>query len=408
MKARREKAEFDNGRGQRLAGMLELPEGEPRAYALFAHCFTCSKDIAAASRISRALAAKGLATLRFDFTGLGNSDGDFANTNFTSNVHDLIAAADYLRAERRAPELLVGHSLGGAAVLAAAGDVPEAKAVVAIAAPSDPDHVRRHFGVKLDEIRDRGSAEVTLGGRAFRIERQFLEDIGSQDMASRIADMKKALLVCHGPLDNVVSIDEAARIFAMAKHPKSFLSLDAADHLLSRREDAVYAAEVIAAWAARYIDMASTDEHDRPEAAQGEVVVREDGPKYTQTAFSERHQWRADEPAGIGGRDLGPTPYELLLSALGACTNITLRMYADRKGMDLTGVSVRLSHRRIHAEDCAECEKREGLVDRIDERLTLEGRLSDAERQRLLEIAEKCPVNRTLRNEIRIEGRLAD
>ncbi len=408
MKPRRSKAEFANAQGEKLAGLLELPEGEPRAFALFAHCFTCSKDIAAASRISRALAADGVATLRFDFTGLGNSDGDFANTNFSSNVTDLVAAADYLRREWRAPELLIGHSLGGAAVLAAAHAVPEAKAAAVIGAPSDPDHVRRHFGVKEREILDEGSAEVSLAGRVFQIKRQFLEDISAQNMQERIAKLKKALLVLHAPLDNTVSIEEASRIFAMAKHPKSFVSLDTADHLLTKRQDSEYAASVIVAWAKRYIGAGSAETASRPSLAPGETLTREAGPRYTQINYSAAHRWLADEPAKLGGRDLGPNPYELLLSALGACTSITLRMYANRKGLDLKGVEVRLRHGRIHAEDCAECEKESGMIDRIDKVLRFEGDLTEAQRQRLLEIAELCPVNRTLHNEILTKSRLED
>ena len=403
------KVSFKGAEGQTLAARLDSPSGPPRAYALFAHCFTCSKDIFAASRIARGLAERGIAVLRFDFTGLGASEGEFANTNFSSNVQDLLAAAGYLRQEHEAPAILIGHSLGGAAVLAAAGDLPECKAVATIGAPADPGHVAHNFQPKLDEIESKGLAEVTLAGRTFTIKKQFLEDVRGQVLHDRIAKLKRALLVFHAPLDATVGIDNATDIFVAAKHPKSFVSLDKADHLLSRHEDAAYVAEVLTAWASRYVPVLVSPEEGE-EAPQG-VVVRSAsaGGPYTQDVFVEGHRLLADEPASVpGGQDLGPSPYGYLLSGLGACTSMTLRMYADRKQWPLEKVTVRLEHGRLHAKDCADCETREGMVDEINRELMIEGPLDDDQRARLLEIADRCPVHRTLENEIKIRTKLVE
>jgi len=398
---RREKLDFSNPAGERLSALLESPAGTPRAYALFAHCFTCSKDIAAASRVSRALAAQGIATLRFDFTGLGNSEGDFANTNFSSNVEDLLAAAASLRETHEAPRLLVGHSLGGAAVLAAAADIPEAVAVATIGAPADPSHVAHLFDDARDAIEREGEATVDLAGRRFTIRRQFLHDIEQQRLSERVRGMRKALLVLHSPVDEIVGVDNASAIFAAALHPKSFISLDRADHLLSRPRDSRYVAATIAAWASRYLDD-DAPAQARPAVADGEVLVRERDHRFTQEVLTDRHDLIADEPVRVGGADAGPSPYEFLLAGLGACTAMTLRMYASRKKLALEHVEVRLEHDRIHAEDCAECETREGKLDRIRRRVRLQGDLSAQERTRLLEIADRCPVHRTLHSEIEV------
>ncbi len=403
----REKLSFENQEGQELAALLERPATKPRAFALFAHCFTCSKDIAAASRISRALAAQGIGVLRFDFTGLGNSEGDFANTNFSSNVSDLICAADKLRQDFEAPSLLVGHSLGGAAVLAAAGEIEEAKAVVTIGAPADPAHVSHLFGSSRAEIESQGSAVVNLAGRQFEIKKQFLEDIASQSLEDRIKRLRKALLIFHSPVDEIVAIDNASAIFQTALHPKSFISLDKADHLLSRKFDSEYVAATISAWAGRYAlsgDSEAADE--RPQVADGEVLVREDDRAFAQDVFTDRHHLRADEPASYGGTDSGPSPYDYLLAGLGACTAMTLRMYARHKSLALARVSVTLRHDKIHAKDCEECETREGRIDRIEREIKLEGELSDDERKRLMDIADRCPVHRTLHSEIDIRSRM--
>ena len=391
--------------GQTLAARLDSPAGPVRAYALFAHCFTCSKDIFAASRIARGLAEKGIAVLRFDFTGLGASEGEFANTNFSSNVQDLLAASEHLRQHYQGPAILIGHSLGGAAVLAAAGDIPECKAVATIGAPADPAHVAHNFQPNLEEIEAKGEASVQLAGRSFTIKKQFLDDVREQRLSQRVASLKRALLVFHAPLDETVGIDNATQIFVAAKHPKSFVSLDKADHLLSRHEDAGYVAEVLAAWAARYLP--STDKDEKETQPVKGVVVRSTGQgRFTQEVLARHHRLLADEPKNVeGALDLGPSPYEYLLAGLGACTSMTLRMYADRKGWPLEGVSVALDHGRIHSEDCSDCDTKEGKVDEISRELTLSGPLDQAQRKRLLEIADMCPVHRTLENEIKIRTR---
>ncbi len=402
-----ERFDFPNVAGQRLAALLDRPADEPAAYALFAHCFTCGKDNRAAARIAQALSARGIAVLRFDFTGLGASEGEFANTGFSSNVADLVAAAAHLRLSHRAPALLIGHSLGGAAVLAAAAEVPEARAVVTIAAPSDPAHVTGLIKGRIAEIRARGEGEVVLAGRVFRIRREFLDDVAEQRLTERIARLRKALLVCHAPTDEIVGIDNASRIFAAAKHPKSFVSLADADHLLSRRSDAAYVANVVAAWSERYLDAAPPAEQ-AIEANAGSVFVTETGRGlFQQHVAIGRHRLLADEPAAVGGLDSGPGPYDLLLAGLGACTAMTLRVYANRKHLPLRRVSVSLKHDKIHAADCEDCETKEGMLDRIERAIALEGELDADARAKLLEIADKCPVHRTLTSEIKIRTTLA-
>jgi uncharacterized OsmC-like protein/alpha/beta superfamily hydrolase len=406
---RAERFDFPNASGQTLAALLEHPTGEPVAYALFAHCFTCGKDNLAAKRIAQTLAERGIAVLRFDFTGLGASEGEFANTNFSSNVDDLVAAADHLRRTARAPALLIGHSLGGAAVLAAAARIPEAQAVATIAAPSDPGHVTGLFkNDDLAGIRVEGEREVVLSGRPFRIRREFIDDVAEQKLLPRVTDLHKALLVLHSPTDDTVGIDNATRIFLAARHPKSFVSLADADHLLSRRRDAIYAAHVIAAWAERYVEFARAEEHAAMNEDKRWVVVTEtrEG-KFQQSVAIGPHHFLADEPVAAGGLDTGPSPYELLIAGLGACTAMTLRLYAEQKKLPLERVTVRLSHAKIHAEDCATCETKEGMLDRIERTITLEGPLDGAQRERLLQIADRCPVHRTLTSEIDIRTSLA-
>jgi len=396
---------FPGASGAALAARLDFPSGQaPRAYVLFAHCFTCSKDTRATSMIAEALADAGLATLRFDFTGLGGSEGEFANTDFTSNVGDLVAAARWLEAEHRAPALLVGHSLGGAAVLAAAERIPSARAIATINAPSDPAHLGKLFAGREHEIRERGSAEVDLAGRRFTIRREFLDDIAMQKVVAAVGGLRRALLVMHAPADTVVSVDHASAIFLAAKHPKSFVSLDTADHLLTRREDARYAAGVLAAWAARYLPAVEAD----GAGPRDTVVVDETKRgKFQQRIAIGPHRLIADEPVNAGGMDSGPTPYDLLLAGLGACTAMTLRLYADAKGIPLARVGVDLTHAKVYATDCAECETKVGKIDRIERVVRLEGDLDGAARAKLLEIADKCPVHRTLHSEMWVSTRLA-
>jgi len=404
--AGREKFEFTGHDGSRLAALLERPDGPYHATALFAHCFTCGKDIVAASRISRALVRRGYAVMRFDFTGLGSSDGDFANTNFSSNVQDLVAATVALRERGLAPALLVGHSLGGTAVLAAANQVAECRAVATIGAPADARHVAAQFGSDIARIEADGQAEVSLAGRPFTIKRQFLEDIEKTSTA-HLAGLRAALLVLHAPLDATVSIDEAGRIFTAAKHPKSFIGLDGADHLLSRSVDAERVAEMIAVWAGRYVesDAVAAETAPRPTIAAGEVRVRENDGKFLQNVFSDTHHWLSDEPTGVGGTDLGPDPYEHLLAAVGTCTAMTLRMYASRKNMALEKATVTLRHSREHRRDCDGCEDTPKKLDVIERDIELLGTLNDDERRRLMSIADRCPVHRTLEGELDIRTR---
>jgi len=398
-----ERFQFAGEGGHQLAASLDLPAGQVAAYALFAHCFTCGKDVLAASRIAAALAAKGIAVLRFDFTGLGSSEGDFANATFSSNVADLVRAADHLRATRGVPAILIGHSLGGAAILAAAGRIPDAKAVVTIAAPSDPSHVTHLFKERIEDIRTQGQVEVQLAGRPFQIKREFLDDVAEHNLMADVAKLHKALLVMQSPTDDTVGIDNATRIFVAAKHPKSFVSLSGADHLLSNRRDSRYVADMIAAWAERYVEPAAAAPSAAASPEPRNVVVRETrNGKFQQTVTSGPHHLLADEPVAAGGTDTGPGPYDLLLSALGACTSMTMRMYADLKALPVDRITVTLKHSKIYARDCAECETREGKIDQIDRAITIEGALDADQRKRLMEIADKCPVHRTLHSEVRI------
>jgi putative redox protein len=403
-----EKFQFTGEGGHQLAAALDLPDGEPSAYALFAHCFTCGKDVLAAKRIATALSTKGIAVLRFDFTGLGSSEGDFANATFSSNVADLVRAADHLRSVRKAPAILIGHSLGGAAILAAAEKIPEAKAVVTIAAPSDPAHVTGLFKDDVDRIREHGKAEVSLAGRPFTIKREFLDDVAEQGLLARVHNLRKALLVMQSPTDDTVGIDNATRIFVAAKHPKSFVSLSGADHLLSQRRDSSYVAEMIAAWATRYVDLAvppGAQAQDKPR----QVVVQETGSsKFQNSVAIGPHHLLADEPRPAGGDDSGPGPYDFLLTALGACKSMTMRLYADRKSFPLERATVTLNHNKIYARDCEECETKDGMLDQIEVAIGLEGPLDAEQRKRILEIADKCPVHRTLTSEIRIVTRGVD
>lgn len=395
-----ERFTFPGHDGQNLAARLDVPDGPHLATALFAHCFTCSKDIPAARRIAARLASMGIAVLRFDFTGLGHSDGEFENTNFTTNVQDLVAAATELSRRGFAPSLMIGHSLGGAAVLKAKADIPSIKAVVTLGAPFDPEHVTHNFSDSLPQIIRDGVAEVSLGGRPFRISNDFLEDIAKGQLTPSIAGLQAALLVLHAPRDQTVSIDNASEIFLAAKHPKSFITLDNADHLLSSAEDAEYAADVIATWAGRYIDLA------RPAAPidtpEGVLRVSEaDAAGFLQDVQSGPHHVLADEPAAYGGTNKGLTPYGFLSAGLGACTSMTIRMYARRKGWPLTHVSVDVTHNKVHGQDAGA--KTANKIDSFTRAISLTGELDQDQRARLLEIADRCPVHQTLERSNHIE-----
>jgi putative redox protein len=396
-----ERFTFPNAKGEQLAATLDLPLGKPTAYALFAHCFTCGKDNLAAKRIAERLTINGIAALRFDFTGLGSSEGEFANTNFSSNVDDLVAAADHLRKEHGAPAILIGHSLGGCAVLAASHRIDDARAVVTIAAPFGPSHVVGLFKDNVDTIRNEGEAEVSLAGRPFTIKREFIDDVTEKKLDKCLATLRKALLVFHSPTDELVGIDNASHIFGAAKHPKSFVSLNGADHLLSQKSDAVYVADVIAAWAERYLD--KPEVMTQAEVDAGLVLVREThGGKFQQEILTGPHRLLADEPIKQGGLDSGLGPYDFLLAGLGACTSMTIRLYADFKKIPLDNVSVRLSHDKIHVKDCETCDTKVSMLDHIDRAITLEGVLDAEQRKKLMEIADKCPVHKTLESKVDI------
>ncbi len=402
-----ERIDFEGHVGLKLAARMDRPDTEPRAVALFAHCFTCSKDIAAARMIAAALARIGIAVLRFDFTGLGNSEGEFSNTNFSCNVEDLVQAAEHLKSMGMPPSMLIGHSLGGAAVLVAASRIESARAVVTIGAPAHPSHVSHHFSDRLDEIRSKGEAEVSLGGRKFVIKQQFVEDIDGARMASAISELRKALLVMHAPFDTTVGIENAADIFTKAKHPKSFVSLNDANHLITRKSDAEYAANVIAAWSRNYLPHSTAS--DSVGLVEGRVRVSEVDPTGFRQAIvtSDNHRMVADEPVGFGGTNEGPSPYGFLAAGLGACTSMTIRLYARRKGWKLQSVFVDVEHDHVHASDCEACETSQVRIDRFTRVIHLQGDLTDEQRSRLLGIADKCPVHRTLHAASKIETRLA-
>lgn len=401
----RKSISFPGAHGQ-LAGVLELAARGHRGMALFAHCFTCGKDSVAATKICRALAAEGVSVLRFDFTGLGGSDGDFGNAGFAGNVEDLVAAARFLEAEYSAPTLLIGHSLGGTAVLAAAGEVESCRAVVTIGAPASPEHVLHQFERVLPTIEAEGEAEVSFGGPAFRIRREFVDELRETSVAGKVRGLRRALLIMHSPLDEVVGIDEASRLFANALHPKSFVSLDRADHMLSNRADAEFVAATIAGWAGRYLSPAARPAADGTGMSRNHVVISEGNHRFLRDISTDDHNLIADEPEPAGGDNLGPDPYELLLAALGACTSMTIRMYANHKQWPLEDVGVELDHRREHAEDCEGCEGNGAKLEVIRRRLVLTGKLDDAQRARLVEIADRCPVHRTLTGRLEIETEL--
>ncbi len=403
MKTKR--VQFKNKDGHTLSARLELPlDSHPHNCAIFAHCFTCNKNLTAIRNISQALTAQGIAVLRFDFTGLGESEGDFADTNFSSNVEDLVAAAQYLEQEIEAPSILIGHSLGGAAVLVAKHHLPSVKAVATIGAPYEPEHVSHLLQGSLEEIEQAGEATVQLSGRPFTIKKQFIEDIRSISSQSLIQKLQAALLVMHSPQDEIVGIENATQIYKAARQPRSFVSLDGADHLMTRKADSQYVGSMIATWAQRYIELPQAQELD----SDHPVVVRTGEEGYTTDVKAGRHRLTADEPESVGGNDFGPTPYDFLSIALGTCTSMTLRMYADRKGWDLKEVKVHLQHNKIHAQDCEHCETQEGKIDQIERNLELEGNLDADQRKRLLEIADKCPVHRTLHSEVNIVTKLKE
>lgn len=404
---------FTNSEGLTLTGDLELPStGQPRAYALFAHCFSCTRKIRAAVHIARALVEQDIAVLRFDFTGLGQSEGDFADSSFSANVDDLLAAAKWLGQEHQPVQILIGHSLGGTAVLAAAAQIDSCRAVATINSPAEPQHVLHHMEDNLETIEQKGSAVVNLGGRPFRIRQDFVDDIRSQNVIQRLHNLKRALLVLHAPFDSTVNVSNAQNIFAAALHPKSFVSLDKADHLLSNSADSHYAGTVIANWAKRYLDPVSEPDTNlsstqTPEPTPGVTVVGRTADGFACKVQSRSHQWVADEPASVGGLDTGPDPYAHLGAALASCTVMTLNMYARHKKLAVEQVTTNVQHHRIHAKDCEDCQKTDGKIDVLTRVITIIGNITDEQRQRMLEIADRCPVHRTLENEIKVDTKLS-
>lgn len=403
------KTEFPSAGGQKLAAALELPVGEPRGYALFAHCFTCSKDIKAAREIARALRTQGLAVLRFDFTGLGGSEGDFANTNFSSNVEDLVSAANFLRREFEAPSILIGHSLGGAAALVAAKQVPEIRGVAVIGAPANADHILSQIGEKRDEIERLGVATVDLAGRPFSIKSQFIDDLSSQNVLACAAALKVPLLVMHAPLDQTVGIDNATQIYVAAKHPKSFISLDTADHLLSNADDARYAADVLSAWASRYLETREDADATAAAPARAPAAVpdyhggaRAVGLMDAKLAVAmsvDGYPIIIDSGREDGGDGLGPNPTRIVEAGLAACAAITVRMYAKRKKWRLTGVEVIVKRGRSEDSHAPHL---------MEKSMRVEGDLSSEQRDKLLEIADKCPVHRLLTAGVTVNSQLIE
>ncbi len=399
---------FQNRQGQSLAALLDTPvDDEPVAYALFAHCFTCSKDLSAIANINRALTRAGIAVLRFDFTGLGESEGEFSSTHFSSNVDDIVAAARFMQETLEAPAILIGHSLGGAAVLQAAVHIPSVAAVAVLAAPAKPDHVTRMLADSLENIQERGAADVVLAGRRFTISSAFLDSLQTPEMQDVIAQLNRALLVLHSPVDQIVGIENASEIFQQARHPKSFISLDRADHLLSDEADSRYAGEVIAAWAGKYIG-ASQKERKQGPPDDNRIVVETGSQGLCTEILANGHALIADEPEAVGGSNMGPTPYDLLVAALGACTSMTLRMYADRKEWPLEAVTVRLRHQKIHAKDGKQEGNSQARIDHIEREIEMRGALDEAQRARLLEIADRCPVHRTLHGTVVVQTKASE
>lgn len=389
-----------------MSASLDLPiDSAPIAYALFAHCFTCTKNLKAVGNINRALTQQGIAVLRFDFTGLGESEGEFSDTNFSSNIDDLVAAAAFMAGEFEAPRILIGHSLGGAAVLQAATRLESVKAVVTIGAPYDPGHVQHLFQSSREDIDRTGEAVVLLAGRPFSIKKQFIEDLETQRVVANIAHLRRALLIMHSPFDEIVNVDNARLIYEVAKHPKSYVSLDRADHLLTDEEDSLYAGSVLAAWVRKYIGIPQ-EEVKSPDTADNRIIAQIGRDHYRTEILANGHALISDEPRQVGGSNSGPTPYDLLVAGLGACTAMTLRMYADHKQLPLEAVTVRLRHRKVHAKDC-DCETNAtGKIDLIERELEIIGELDDAQRHRLVEIADRCPVHRTLDGEIVVKTSL--
>lgn len=402
-----QKVTFQNKKGQTLVGRLELPvDQHPHNYALFAHCFTCNKNLLAVRNIGKALTSNGFGVLRFDFTGLGESDGDFSDTNFSGNVADLVAASDFLAQQYQAPSLLIGHSLGGAAVIFAAAEISSVKAIATIGAPSNPTHVRHLLKSNLEEIKSNGKAVVNLSGRDFTIKKQFLDDLNTKSLPETVKKLRKPLLLLHSPQDDTVGIKNAEEIYVAAYHPKSFVSLDGADHLLSNKADSLYVGKVISGWAQRYLDIEI--EIAQPKTKHDVVASLDADDGFTTQMKVGSHYMAADEPIDVGGSDFGPSPYELVSAGLSACTAMTIQMYIRRKGWKLENVEVHTSYGKEHAVDCENCESEGSKIDTFQREIRLQGDLDEKQKARIMEIADKCPVHRTLHSETQIITKLVD
>lgn len=398
-------AKFRNTEGHELSARIELPAGgHPHNFCIFAHCFTCTKNLNAVRNVVNAMTDAGFGVLSFDFTGLGQSQGDFADTNFSSNVDDIVAAARYLAENYASPTVLIGHSLGGAAVIFAASKIESIKSVATLGAPADPEHVQHLIQSEVSKIEAEGVAEVNIGGRGFKIKKQFIDDLKKHSMKQLLKGLRKSLLILHSPQDSTVGIENAATLYTQAHHPKSFISLDGADHLLTRPEDSLYAGKMIATWAERYLHV--HDHIHELKDYQTAAVIGDQSNKFLTHIQTGEHHLLADEPQDVGGEDLGPSPYQLLTTALGACTAMTMRMYADRKGWPIDEIRVFVNHDKRHSDDCSECDKPTSKIDHFDRDIEIDGQLDDTQRNRLLEIANKCPVHRTLESDIKISTRL--
>ena len=401
----KERVKFKNRNNYELSGIVQLPDRVHQGFALFAHCFTCTKNLKAIGHISDSLVKCGIGVLRFDFTGLGESEGEFSDTNFSSNIDDILDACEFLKNNYEPPSILIGHSLGGAAVLQAAGDIESCRAIVTIASPSNPEHVTKHF-CNIGEIEEKGEAEVKIAGRSFNIKKQLIDNLKDQKLLKRVNNLDKALLILHSPFDNIVGVNNAAELYEAARHPKSYISLDKADHMLSDPEDSKYVGFLIAAWVSKYLDKYEDEEVNFPslKGKQVSVHTRQDG--FFSTINANGHYMYSDEPEEYGGTDQGPSPYDLLLASLGSCINMTLKIYADRKGISFDSVTTRLNHKKIHAKDCEECETEEGRIDLIEEEIEIGGEVSEEELEKLHVISGKCPVSKTLTNEVAIRSKI--
>lgn len=388
--------EIENKKGLKLQAYLELPANEkPNHFAIFAHCFSCNSNFNAVKNISRALSNHGFGVLRFDFTGLGKSEGEFAESHFSANVDDLLAVNEYLTNNYKAPELLVGHSLGGAAVIVAGAKLENIKAVATVGAPATVTHVTHLFSHAIEDVAKKGEVKVHIGGRPFKINKEFVNDFSKTDLPEITKKLRKPLLVMHAPFDSVVGIENAHEIYHNAMHPKSFISLDNADHLLSNKADSLYVGNLIGTWADKYFPL----EENKMIATKGEQLVGhlnlvEDN--FTTSIQTKNHSFIADEPAHIGGDDFGPSPYDFLSAALASCTVMTLKMYAERKKWDLQEVFVYITYSKKHSEDLGIDLEKPTRLDHLQKKLKFIGNLDDTQKNRLKEIASKCPVHKTL------------